>query len=269
MFEKLKKIVSKSINYEIKLTKYGVNIKIPVISGIGRAHLDDHEPHIFEILKFLVQNYPNLMLIDVGVNIGQTLIKFASLSGKDCYYIGFEPNVHAVNYVEKLVEANEYKNALLIPVALGSEAQIGELLVSSKTGVDPAASLNSEFRDSSFYQSKKYVQIINGDQVFELLNIQNDNIVIKIDVEGFEAEVIEGLKHTLEFRRPIVIMEILPPSDFSANVSIYRLRRKDEIFSYMNSLRYRQLRIAKSHDYLFVPKEDDKLIKMLSTHSTA
>lgn len=254
----IKRFLANHINYDLSLRKYGAQVNIPVIAGIGRAHLDNHEPHIFDILKILVDNQPNSILIDVGANIGQTLLKFATLGGKDCNYVGFEPNIDAACYVEKLIEKNGFKNSIIIPAALGKTSRFAELLVSSRISVDPGASLNPDIRDPSFYRSKKYVQVLNGDEILKALDLQREKMIIKIDVEGFEVEVVEGLRRTLEESRPIIIMEILSWGGFSAEVEAYRIRRSSEIASLMASQNYEQKRIGTSDDYLFFPKEHPK-----------
>lgn len=55
--------------------------------------------------------------IDVGVNIGQTLLNVRSID-KDRNYIGFEPNPTCINYVMELIKINDFKNTTLIPFGI-------------------------------------------------------------------------------------------------------------------------------------------------------
>lgn len=249
----LKSSLSKFVNYRLRLVRGRSLFHVPVVAGVGRAHLDNHEPHVAEILRRLIRLQPDSMLVDIGANIGQTLVQFATAAGKSCSYIGFEPNIQAAAYVEKLIDLNEFKNAYLIAAGLGSSFEIGKLLISSRVTVDPGASLNPKFRDSSFYNTYKYAQILCGDDVLAALTVKEKSLIIKIDVEGSELEVLRGLKKTIENRRPVLIVEILPPAEFSDEVAKYRLLRRREILEYMSSWNYSGTQIDQTNDYLFLP----------------
>ena len=54
-----------------------------------------------------ILNYTDMLIIykgfiDVGVNVGQTLLKLKSISS-EINYLGFEPNPNCVNYLKNLI----------------------------------------------------------------------------------------------------------------------------------------------------------------------
>lgn len=263
MFRSLRAWALRSINYELnpKRTK-GVLI-LPVIQNVGRAHLDPHEPHMLPVLKRLYR--PETLLIDVGVNIGQTLVKFASVAGVGCRYIGFEPNIKAANYVDELIIRNGMQNSLIVPVGLGSHNRLDKLFMASAGSTDPAASINQEMRDTDFYGAEKVIAVFNGDQVLGELGVTEGRAILKIDVEGAELEVLTGLEETIERMRPFIILELLPQSNFSSGVNDYRINQAEKIRRHMFGHGYIEHAIglhgeliagvSPTHDYLFVPKE--------------
>ena len=124
MLQKLKRLALSSLNYNLTLKTASGPIKIPVINDIGRAHLDVHEPHMDWLFRRLYS--PGTILVDVGVNIGQTLIKYVSIAGKECHYVGFEPNPRAASYVDEIIIRNGLTNASIVPAGCGAAPSAGQ-----------------------------------------------------------------------------------------------------------------------------------------------
>jgi FkbM family methyltransferase len=229
------------------------NIKIPIIAGIGRANLRSPDKHVAHAISYLLSaNQHRGTFVDVGTNIGQTLIKVASIGGIDLSYIGFEPNPSAAFYMEKLIEINGFKNASVIPIGLSNECKVVTMSLSDQ--VDAGASVVQGFRDANFYSASKYVSVSRGDDVLETLGIK-DISILKIDFEGAETEVIIGLAGTLRSSRPFVLCEILPIVEgFSDSVNHKRLSLARQVESEIRSLEYEIFQITS--DCMFVKVDD-------------
>lgn len=263
VLRKLKTWALGSVNYELRRKVAGRTLRLPVINNVGRAHLDEHEPHLDLILRRLYR--PGTLLIDVGVNIGQTLVKYAAIAGTTCRYIGFEPNTRAASYVEEIIIRNDMHNAMIVPVGLGFHTRLAKLFMDSAGSTDPAASMQQGIRDAEFYGSQKAISVFNGDQVLEELGVSNGPVIFKIDVEGAELEVVRGLEKSIEQLRPLIILEILSPSYFSPSVNDYRLAQAEELRRHMADRAYTVHAIGNNGelasgvsptgDYLFVPNE--------------
>ena len=242
---------------------------VPVVNGVGRANRDSHEEHLCRVLEQLHRIGAADLLVDIGANIGQTLIKYMFVAGERGRYIGFEPNVKAVAYMEEMIQCNSLPKAQVVPVALGSEVKLASLQMSSPVSVDPGASMNEKFRDASFYGTKKIVPVFEGDAVLKALGVEERYFTVKIDTEGYEPDVVRGLQQTLQALRPYVIMEILPPAHFSEAVNNFRIQQAAELKDTMAGLGYTFARIGAdgelyvseakdrtlTHDYLFIPTE--------------
>ncbi|MDE3250404.1 MAG: FkbM family methyltransferase, partial [Bacteroidota bacterium] len=178
--------------------------------------------------------------IDVGVNVGQTLIKLRTVS-TDTAYIGFEPNPLCVYYASELIKANKYNHTKLLPVGLFSHDGILELNLYSEGDTDQAASVIENFRPNQKVHRKMYVPVSNFENLAKILSADNISIV-KIDVEGAELEVLQSLAPTLQSKRPFVLVEILPAYDASNTA---RITRQQQMEALLKTVGYTIFRVIK------------------------
>lgn len=179
--------------------------------------------------------------IDVGAYTGIYTIT-GILSGANKMY-SFEPNLEISDFFSKNVEKNrvadkvEFRN-----IALGSEIGIGELLApknrihkfGNATGSGIQLSTAENDRDLLLWRKLAKINISTLD--LEVSPDDQRNVtMIKIDVEGFEMEVLQGAKSILSKNSPVVIIEALTE------------RNKKEITVYMSSLKYFLLRGAEKN----------------------
>src|SRR5262245_40272959 len=94
---------TRRLNYTRTVKLNGRSIRIPAINGM---ECDITEPWMLEILDGLLARTKGAF-IDVGVNVGQTLVKVKSIS-IDRSYIGFEPNPACLYYVGELIKQNQF-----------------------------------------------------------------------------------------------------------------------------------------------------------------
>ena len=130
-----------NINTQIYSTKF----TIPLIKGIGLKNINTTESWMVLLLKKLSTITDKGVFIDVGVNIGQTLLKLKAVN-KNMVYIGFEPNPSAVFYTNELIKANGFKNTSLIPIGLSNKTEVLTLNIYNNSDVDSSASILAEFR---------------------------------------------------------------------------------------------------------------------------
>lgn len=208
--------------------------------------------------------------VDVGVNLGQTLLKVAA-ADRTRPYVGFEPNPTCTDYAQALVAANRLPYAI-VPAGLGPQTQVLELQMFRTEDTDPSASLVPGFREGRV-ATRPVVVIGVSDLPPDLLPATI--AVIKIDVEGGEAAVLEGLAPVLAEKRPYVLVEILPAYNAGNLPRLESQARIEHVFSHAG---YALFRIRKSSadtlegieriteigihgdlalaDYLMVPNED-------------
>lgn len=240
----MRKIIIKLL-FKLKILGYlnlGIkinNIMIPIIGGLGYDNINGTEKWMTEILGLLLNKSEGCFL-DVGVNIGQTLLKVKSIN-PHIEYIGFEPNPVCVFYTEQLIDANKFQNIKIIPTGISNTNKVLTLNYFSDDITDSSASIVENFRPKQKIHQEKSIVVLNND----IIKIEKKISIIKIDVEGAELMVIEGIIEIFERDRPYILIEILPVYD---NNNHDRLFRQNEILKIMNNNNYCILKIMKNSD---------------------
>ena len=171
-----------------------------------------YEAEITQLFPLLIDSQN--VFIDIGANIGYyTMLAAKSLLAKgECY--AFEPVLTTFNVLNRNVEINNLSNVTTFRVAGGSEK--GTLTI------------NTIVRKKRI-QKKYPTELIAVDRIDRILKIQNKDVLIKIDTEGYEFESIKGLKNITDKNRCRIIFEYTP--------TFYSFFNK-EIFSYCNDFMY-------------------------------
>lgn len=165
-----------------------------------------HEPFMTKVLERALAAKGGAF-IDIGVNVGQTLIKVLAIDSKRTY-VGFEPQIGCCFFVNQFLADNSLSQAMVIPLAL-SDSNSTLSLYSNNFYDEMASIVGKNQVDGKTRRSVTLVGARIGDEVMEEIKLA-DIAVIKIDVEGAELQVLSGLTNTLRTKRPIVIFEVLP-----------------------------------------------------------
>jgi FkbM family methyltransferase len=163
------------------------------------------ESWLTQCLAKIIQ--PGSVCIDIGANFGYYTLMMSELCGKKGRTISIEPNPELCKYLKlsqcihgwpfEIIEAalsNKKGNTvLIIPVAYPGNASI----------TSPHPLLNGE-------TSKIKVRTLTVDEMVQQLNLPEVD-VIKIDVEGAEPLVFEGMQHTIANNPGLqIVMEYSP-----------------------------------------------------------
>ena len=227
----------KKVNYIKKVSINGVQIRIPSINGIS---CDATEPWMIELLAKVLQKRSGAFL-DVGVNVGQTLVKVKALD-PDREYIGFEPNPACIFYVQNLIDANAFQNCTLIPVGLFTKDCVLSLDFYSDYPEDSSACMIDNFRPDNKIYSRAFVPVFQYKSLVSILGEKSVGIV-KIDVEGAELEVVKSLLELIKRDKPIILIELLPV--YSVD-NAFRKDRQDELERIFADIGYVILRVEKT-----------------------
>ncbi|PRX41543.1 FkbM family methyltransferase [Salegentibacter salegens] len=224
--------------------------KIPLMGNTGIVNLQISEPWMTEILEFIV-SFEKGKFVDVGVNLGQTLLKLKSVNSKT-EYIGFEPNSHCVNYVSKLIKENRFENTCIIPVGISNEVSLAKLYFTTNSSTDSAASTIQGFRKENAIKFSNYITLLDVTTIENAVNLSGVSI-LKIDVEGGELEVLKSFHSRIQQDQPLILIEILPV--YSQENSL-RKKRQDEIEVLIKNLNYTIFKIIKHKKVLELEKID-------------
>ncbi len=243
----------------------GKTYKVPIHKGLGYAHFADAEPWMDIVLKNTGED--NFRFLDVGVNIGQTLLKWKA-EFPNSVYVGFEPNQNCVTYVNDLIAKNNIEHCTIQPYGISTSKTNAQLYLLGRDPGDSSASTIQNFRKD---QERTGISI----QLIPLKEIDNKPFdLIKIDVEGSELEVIQSIFEVNG--DPIIICEILP---IYAAENTERLARQNSIGEILKQNNYVIYRIIKGEkisliklnefdihgdinlcDYIFMPESKEKAI---------
>lgn len=157
------------------------------------------EPEMVKLFKTLATNSETIL--DIGANIGCTAILFSSLS-KQVY--AFEPSPTTFGFLKENIARSGKKNLFLQNMGLGAESSESTLTFSPS---NRAGGFVSNQTQVSVGHTTEKIVIRQLDEVVKALNLRAVDF-IKIDVEGFEGNVLRGAEQTLLSNKPVVVLEL-------------------------------------------------------------
>lgn len=139
---------------------------------------------------------------DIGANIGQHSL-FMSLHADQVH--SFEPYSVVSEKLERHIELNEISNIQLHKVGLSNQQE--ELDFYAPTGRNQGIGSFDAGTVSKGNRNLGKLALVRGDEYLEQHALQ-EICLLKIDVEGFEKNVVAGLGGTLEKSRPLIVVEV-------------------------------------------------------------
>ena len=150
-----------------------------------------------ELLQSLVK--PGMTVLDIGANQGLYSVLLSRLVGPHGCVLSFEPETDMYSALIRNLQANECKNVTAIPKAVGASS--GELVLSRSLvhGGDNRLVRNRAGVSQMCRNAAAVVDSID--------NLLGDRPVhfMKIDVQGWEADVFRGMSRCLERNRDVIV----------------------------------------------------------------
>ena len=163
-------------------------------------HIDGNfEPDMVALFDTLVES--GHCVLDVGANIGCTSILFADRAR---HVYCFEPSPTTFQYLKQNIESAALPNITPVNLGLGRAGGTYELTYASDNR--SGAFVSNHIQASAGHRVEQ-IRIVPGDDFVQAQGIARVDIV-KIDVEGFEKDVIEGLGRTIARDQPVVALEL-------------------------------------------------------------
>lgn len=191
------------------------------------------------------------IVIDAGANIGYLTVQFANIV-KRVY--SFEPQPYIFNMLCSNILFNNLNDKVEhYRVGLGDKEERGQLWSIDKEdfgGVWNYGGRGLEWEHSHY---KATGEVREEDQI-KVSTLDSFNIVkcdlIKLDVQGYEWQLIEGGKKTIESNLPIVLLESNPE----------RSDNDKKVLDYFKNLGYSNFRyyFNTNEDCILVNKDDER-----------
>ncbi|MFX1569958.1 MAG: FkbM family methyltransferase, partial [Promethearchaeota archaeon] len=221
-----------------------------------------YEAGVINVLKnFLV---PGDIFIDIGSNIGMISLAASKYVGNKGLVYSFEPEPTIYNHFLRNIKLNSIRNIQTFNYALGSKRENLKIYYHRDFG-------NATFLKYDIYKSTEKETLIEPlDDVITTKNIKEIKM-IKIDVEGWELEVLLGAKNLLKSKNaPILCLEL------SSTIILRDGKPSDIIDFILSSNNYKMYKLIKGkyfisdlieiNDCKDLPAENDNYFFFLPSH---
>ncbi len=168
---------------------------------------------------------------DIGANIGFYTCLLASLVEDSGAVVAFEPAARTYGYLKENVSLNQFTNVTVVNKGLGDK-QEQRLLHYSEAGLaEGTASLK-------YADGRAASERVTLDTIDDLIRELPTPEFVKIDVEGYQLEVLRGGEHFLKTRAPLLMAELKDVGE--TNRAIF-----GELEDYVANLGYQLYKIRK------------------------
>ncbi|MBA3958231.1 MAG: FkbM family methyltransferase [Parachlamydiaceae bacterium] len=182
---------------------------------------------------------PGTVALDIGGHIGTHALNLSKIVGPGGTVHVFEPQAKMFCELTVNMHLNNCNNVVLHHRALGASEKWVEMYLPNEPWTETFA---QDFVNEGHATVTESAENFTGDKVkmvaLDSFNLNNVSF-IKIDVEGFEMDVIQGGKETIKRNKPTMIVEIFNNAE--------RQSKMQEI----ESLGYRSSHL-KGDDFLFL-----------------
>ena len=157
---------------------------------------DDGHEKLYELVK------KGDYILDIGTNIGSTILQFAVLIGKEGFVYGFEPD--SINYAncQRNISLNNFSNLEVSQIGLGDERGSFDLVVDTDSNRG-----GNRISDNISGKSTSKIVVERLDDWMQNKPIERVDL-IKIDVEGYELKVLKGGEKSILKYKPIFFIEL-------------------------------------------------------------
>ncbi len=184
-----------------------------------------YEDEISKLIKTSLK--PGYIALDIGANIGLQSLRMAECVGINGKVYAFEPLQYLQEKFKANMQLNNAYNVTLFPFALANTTSEESFKIDRNLWNQGTFNLSNQNTGSETQQ----VIIKIADDITEIKNLERLDL-IKIDVEGFEFDVIKGLYKTLHRHKPRIIFE------YDSNYWINNGKNIIDCYNFLRSLDY-------------------------------
>lgn len=183
----------------VAVGRHRYQIAVPEGDHIGEVIRTSGHPYEQDLLRTLAPFvWPSHVVVDVGANVGNHALYFAVTRG--AFVHAFEPNLESRRYLRRSIAASQIRHVMVHPEALSDECGSAALVAAEDLGlvrVETAAAGDIAVRRLDQFMFASEMRIA----------------VLKVDVEGDEARVVEGAQRTIRQHRPLIAVEARTAAD--------------------------------------------------------
>lgn len=209
-----------NINWKLNLSEV-IDFMIFFVGGFDKAGGE----------AFGKQLKSNDKIIDIGANIGSFSLVASKYLGQKGKIIAVEPSTYAFNKFKDNLKLNENLNALIQPLQAFVTQEQNSVPNEIYASWDITTDIQRHANHKGVLTPTFGAISISLDQITKQFNIEKLNW-LKIDVDGFEKDVLLGGQYVFEHHKPNIFMELCEYSLKEHHTSV------EEILSFLIQFNY-------------------------------
>ncbi len=179
-------------------------------SGVERS-LHDTGTYEKGMLHFLNENLgEGDVFVDVGANIGLLSLHASKFVGESGKVFAFEAHPETAKMLFENKALNQNQTIQLYPIALGADKGKVMIFDDADSNRGGASIVRNEINSEGFE--------VEMDRLDDILVPEILPKIIKIDVEGYELNVLKGAVNTIHFAKPVLLIEASDKKEVNAEI---------------------------------------------------
>lgn len=156
------------------------------------SYKNKKDKHHLQLIRKIVK--PGNVVLDIGANVGFYSVFFSETAGENGRIYSFEPDPENFRHLKK--EIGNQRNVTAIQKAIGSKTGTTTLYTSRLLNVDHRS-----------YATDDYLGKLQAEQISvdDFVDGKFKVDFIKMDIQGFEAEVFRGMKKTIAANNNVML----------------------------------------------------------------
>jgi FkbM family methyltransferase len=181
------------------------------------------------------------VVIDIGANIGYYALLESRIVGSSGVVYALEPVSNNYRLLEKNIKLNNITNVVPFRFAAGKETGDNEIYVGAKGNLSSFI-----YRTNQQFTKKEKVHIVSIDDFLTERKIHPT--LIRMDVEGYEVEIIKGMQQTLQ-QRPKLLVEV--------HSNLVKAEQLEQMFKTIYDNGYRGAVVIKERNQLWMKRNGE------------
>ena len=167
------------------------------------------------------------VVYDIGANVGFFSVIAARLVGEQGAVYAFEPLPANAAQLRHNIDLNGFEQVHIFEYAVSNQSGQGELLIAANVGGSALSTADPPPDQTGIMP----VEVVAIDDLIPAQVLRPPSAV-KIDVEGAELDVLQGMRHTIEAHRPVIIYEV------DAATQEYLQEKQSAIYDFLTETGY-------------------------------
>ncbi len=214
-----------------------------------------YESEVFKILATRLPHYD--LIVEIGANVGVFTVflgKYIQQKNLDCQIYAFEPSRKAFFRLQENLRINRLHNVQVFNCGIAHKTGFMKFYEPEEhlTNGSLIAEFAANFSDRVQANDALFVDANTLSSLLE----HGNNILLKIDVEGFEKWILQGMESIILTKKPEIVLEVLPVTETDLNTLGF-LQENYQFFSISETGLVEQACFASqsTRDYLLLPKK--------------